>query len=167
MARSKKKEDDVRTEVVEAMRAKNPSDREARVLLLWKAWQDAKAYLHKIRSETRTEVERLRVVLKELMEAGVAIGDQEASLRKLQSIEVAWQDLEEAKAQQRDAVGGAKDGEKAAYKTLEETVLATNQLGFEFREDGMEAIGGDEDEDDATDFDADGVIKEGTSASAH
>lgn len=160
MARKKKKdqEDDVRTEVIEAMKAKEPSEREQRVVTLWKAWQDAKAYLHKIRSETRTEVERLRVVLKELMEQGVAVNDQEASLRKLQSIEVAWQDLEESKAQQRDAVGGAKDGERAAYKTLEETVLATNQLGFEFNEDGMEATGGEHDEDD-DDFDADGVIK--------
>ncbi len=107
------------------------------------------------------------------MEQGVAVNDQEASLRKLQSIEVAWQDLEEAKAQQRDAVGGAKDGEKAAYKTLEETVLATNQLGFEFNEDGMEAVGVDPDldeDDDARDFDGDGAIKEdtkGASASTH
>lgn len=147
MAKRKKnadEHDEVRAEVIEAMKNKSPSDREKRIVLLWQRWEEAKAYLAKVRSETRKSVEEARAYLKEHMESGVAVNDNEASLRKLASIETCWQDLEEAKAQQRDGVGGARDGVKAAYETLKEAIVATKQLGFEFNEDGMEAVRVDE-----------------------
>ncbi len=152
MAKRKKKEEReaVRAEVVEAMKSKTPGEREKRIVLLWTRWEEAKAFLAKVRSEGAIELKRLQVHLKECMETTTAVDDEQASLRKLMSIEVAWQDLEEHKALTRDGTGGARDGLKSAYETLKESVLATNQLGFEFTADGgeggMEATGSDDDE---------------------
>lgn len=157
MGKKKKvSQDDVRTEVVEAMKKQSPSERERRVLKLWTDWEGAKAFLAKVRSDTRTDVEMYRANLKERMELGLdGAGDDTAALRKLHSIEIAWQDLEEAKAKQKDATGGAKDGVKGAFERLSEAVSATRQIDLDFAADGSKVKAGSDDDADGESFEGD------------
>ena len=133
MAKKKKVDaDGVRAEVVQAMKSQSPSEREQRVLLLWNRWQEAKAYLKKIRLELKDEVKRAEANLDDAMETGVPIGDDDAAKRKLHHVEVAWQDVSETKAKFKDGVAGANDGAKGALEALTELIAATAQLDLEF-----------------------------------
>lgn len=135
MAKRKKVDGDaVRAEVVNAMRAQSPTEREARVVLLWKRWEEAKAYLKKVRADCTDDLKRAQANLDDAMNEGVPVGDDTAAKRKLYNVEVAWQDVEETKAKLKDAVGGARDGVKGAFEQLSEAVQATNQLSIEYQD---------------------------------
>jgi hypothetical protein len=159
--KTKTTHDDVRGEVVEAMKAVEPTEREQRIVALWTTWENAKAYLAKARSETRIALESARASLKDVMTRGLAIGDDAAVKKKLFDIEVAWQDFEEAKGRQSEETGSAKSGVKAAFERLNEAVSATNQMGLNFQAaqdaEDDEADESDDGEDpDAADFEYEG-----------
>lgn len=122
----------VRAEVVSAMRSQSPSEREHKIVLLWKRWEDAKAYLKSVRLECSEDLKRAKANLDDAMNTGVPVGDDDAAKRKLYAVEVAWQDVEETTAKLKDAVGGARDGVKGTFEQLSEAIVATNQLNIEF-----------------------------------
>jgi hypothetical protein len=132
MGKKKAEQEAVRAEVVAAMKAQSPSDRERRIVLLWGRWEEAKAYLAKVRSDHRIQLAQAQDNLKQTMEGTVDARDDQAALRKLHSIEVCWQDVEEIKASARDAIGGARDGVKGTYEQLHEAVQATQQIDLDF-----------------------------------
>ncbi len=134
MARKKSKEtqDQVRREVVAAMANQTPSERERRIVLLWGRWEEAKAYLAKVRSDHRIQLGQAQENLRGAMEQTIDARDDEAARRKLVSVEACWQDVEEIKASARDAVGGARDGVKGTYEQLHEAVQATAQIDLDF-----------------------------------
>jgi len=146
-ARKKKDHDAVHGEVVEAMKAVEPTEREARIVALWTAWENAKAYFAKTRSETRIALESARASLKDVMTRGLKVGDDAATKKKLHDIEVAWQDLEDAKGAQSLECGNAKKGVKSAFERLNEAVSATNQMGLDFQA----STDAEDDEADAND----------------
>jgi hypothetical protein len=102
------------------------------MVVLWSSWQEAKAYLKKIRADMKIEVERAEGFFTDAMLTGVAIGDDTAALRKLHSIEVCYQDLEEAEAKAKDAIGGARDGVGGTEGAFAEFMAAQSQLDIEF-----------------------------------
>ena len=128
MAKSKVKKDTIRAEVLVAMANQTPGERERRIVLLWGRWEEAKAYLTKVRSDHRIKLGEAQAMLKDSMEATVDDRDEQAIRRKLVSVEAIWQDIEETKASARDGIGGARDGVKGTYEQLAEAVLATRQL---------------------------------------
>jgi len=134
MARKKSKAeaaDVVREEVVKALRSSSPSEREHRLVVLWSRWNEAKEYLKKVRAEAKDDVEMCRVAFDEAISEGVNVGDEDAALRKLHRAEIAYQNLEEARAKAKDGIGGAKDGVAGAFQQLSEFIAATNQLELE------------------------------------
>jgi len=133
MAKKKKVDvNDVRAEVITAMRSQSPSEREQRIMLLWSRYQDALTFLKKTRAELSDEVKRAEANLVDAMETGVSVGDDEAAKRKLLHAEIAWQDVAETKAMFKDGVGGARDGVKGALEAFSELIAATAQLDLEF-----------------------------------
>lgn len=134
MAKKKTREerDKVRAEVVQALASATPSERERRIVLLWKQWEEAKAFLAQTRSEHRTQLLQAQDNLKGTMEQTIDASDTQAALRKLHSIEVNWQDVEEIKASARDAIGGARDGVKGTFERLNEAVHGVNQIEMNF-----------------------------------
>jgi len=134
MARKKKTdaEDRAKVEAARALAAKSPSEREALIVQRFNDWEAAKARLASERSETRTDLERARSNLTEVMEQGHAANDDNASLQKLHNIEVAWQDVEESKAAAKDRTGSAKDHVKHTFDLLQEAVNGVQQLGLGF-----------------------------------
>lgn len=122
----KKNHDAVRAEVVAAMATQG--ERERRIVMLWGRWEEAKAYLTKVRSDHRIQLAEAQENLKGAMEQTIDPRDDEAAKRKLVSVEANWQDVEEIKASARDAIGGARDGVKGTYEQLSEAVQATKQI---------------------------------------
>lgn len=148
--------DAVRKEVVDAMRSQSPSDRERRVITLWNRWQEAKAWLKKTSLSCSDEVKLCTANLEEKMAIGLpGTGEQStidlAAKSKLFDIEVAWQDLEEAKAKRKDAVGGARDAVKGTFEGLAEAVVATSQIEMEYDKKEDEASTGDEENTNSDD----------------
>jgi len=141
MAKKKTKVDAkaARAEVVQAFRSQSPTDRERRMVLQWASWQEARAYLKKIRADMKIEIERAESFFTDAISTGVAIGDEDAALRKLHAVEVCYQDLEEAQAKAKDAIAGARDGVGATEAAFAESMEAQSQLDLEFNR-GLDAV---------------------------
>lgn len=123
---------DVREEVIEAMRSQSPSDRERKIVALHERYEEAKRYYKRISKETKEEYQQAEANFTAAVEEGHQEGDQDAAKAKLFRVEVSWQDLQEAKAKRKDAVGGARDGVKGTLAALEEAIKATQQIELDF-----------------------------------
>jgi hypothetical protein len=153
MGRKKKTENEVTEEVAVAMKAPEPTEREQRIVALWGAWESAKAFLTKERSETRTDLVAAREGLKDAMEMTLPTGDLGAASRKLHMIEVAWQDLTCMREAEKERKSIAKARLKVAFEQLNEAVSNTTQLGLDYTA-AMDAADDEADEWDDDDVDS-------------
>jgi len=122
--------DEATVAAAKAMADKTPGERETLIVKRFNDWEESKTRQTSERTETKADVDRARSNLKEIMEQGHIDGDQEASLQKLHNIEIAWQDVEECVAAQKDRYGSAKDHVKYCFDLLQEAIRGVNQLGL-------------------------------------
>jgi len=105
---------------------------QARALLrAFNEWEQTKEWSKTERARVNENVAQQAAFLKDAMEAATTTSDAER-LQKLHSVEVCWQDWEEAKAEQKDIRSSTRDNLKVAEQKIRDLLEESKQLGLTF-----------------------------------
>jgi hypothetical protein len=128
--KAKSKADEVADEVLAAQTAETPTAREKRICHLFASWEASVKALAEERKRRGEDVAAAQAGLRAVIEEGVAAGDDVGRLRKLSAVEVAWQNLDERKAERVEALKIAKLLVEQSDKRLREAIENSNQLAL-------------------------------------
>lgn len=140
MARTSKK--NIEKAAREASKGDLPTDRERLLTRRFKAWECTRELLANVRKQQNEFVAAAVSAMRAAMEDGVVVGDNARALSKLKNAEMAWQALDEAKAERVEAIKAAREDVAAAEARLRELIENVEQLSLFAPGDGE-----DEDED--------------------
>lgn len=125
-------EQDIDTAIGEIEAKQTPATAAERIREMFAAldeWKEARANKDAVAKEQQENIRRVNAELKESVEAsiphGASLRDQAAKLRK---IEIAWQDVEEAKGAKAEASKAARKRFKAAEGRLKDLIEESRQL---------------------------------------
>lgn len=121
-------DDAVADEVSAAQSAQTPTERERRICHLFSAWEASVSAQREERKRRNEDVAAAQAGLRTAVEEGVSSSDDTARLRKLTSVEVAWQELDEKKAERVEALKQLKQLVEQSHSRLREAVEKSGQL---------------------------------------
>lgn len=105
-----------------------PTETEQSIVHAYQDVEQAKKVATESRKRCGEAVKRAEIILRESMESGVMMGDERGALVKLREVEVAWQELTEAKAYRVEVNKLQKETLAMAKKRLQEAVEASKQI---------------------------------------
>lgn len=121
-------DDAVVDEVLAAQSAQTPTERERRICHLFAAWEASVSAQREERKRRNEDVAAAQAGLRTAVEEGVSANDDVARLRKLTAVEVAWQELDEKKAERVEALKALKQLVEQSHSRLRDAVENSKQM---------------------------------------